>query len=113
MQLNQVKLNQVVESAKLKAAGHPRWLAAIERAAEQLVSNPYISETSDGLLILGTSGNIYTANGTCQCRAAGFGLVCWHRAAAQLIKRYREAERENAILVKRAGNVMKIGCWDV
>lgn len=28
-------------------------------------------------------------------------------------KEQREAERENALMVKPAGNVMKLGCWDV
>jgi hypothetical protein len=161
MTLNTTQLEQVIETAKAKAASHPAWLRAIEKAAEQLISNPYISETGDGLLILGTTGNIYHSNGTCGCEALKRGIACWHRAAAQLIKRYYESKtatpavsipemltqvkaeiastrperdaqleqdakdlaetereierlaRENAILVKRGGNVMKIGCWDV
>jgi hypothetical protein len=51
MQLDIAKLEQVVEAAKARAANHPRWIAAIERAAEELMNNPYISEQDGGLLI--------------------------------------------------------------
>jgi SWIM zinc finger len=125
MQLNITQLEQVIETAKAKAADHQRWLATIEKAGEQLISNPYISEVDDhSLLIASASGNdIYISNGVCQCKAFEFKQPCWHRAAVQLVKRYREAEtatpavscteRESAILVKRGGNVMKIGYWDL
>ncbi|MET0466768.1 MAG: SWIM zinc finger family protein [Chitinophagaceae bacterium] len=44
------------------------------------------------LLILSDSNEIYTANGTCQCKAFQNGRrPCWHRAAARLVKRYTEA----------------------
>jgi hypothetical protein len=57
-----------------------------------LADNPYICERDGGLLILSPSGETYHANGACQCKAYTHGMACWHRAAAQLVKRYREAE---------------------
>jgi SWIM zinc finger len=117
MQLNITQLEQVIETAKAKAANSPRWLAAIEKAAEQLISNPYISEVDDhSLLIASASGNdIYISNGVCQCKAFEFKQPCWHRAAVQLVKRYREASASHplaGVLVKRQGNAMKLdGGW--
>lgn len=95
MQLNATQLEQIVQAARAKAAGQPRWEKAIDRAAEELYSNPYIGEQGNGLLILSEdSGQTYHANGACQCKAYEFHQACWHRAAAQLVKRYREAERQ-------------------
>ncbi len=42
------------------------------------------------LVILSESNEVYSANGTCQCRAYEFGKPCWHRAAARLVARYNE-----------------------
>ncbi len=84
----------VVNVCKAKAAakGETSWVRAIEKAAEQVHDNPYISETENGLLVLSaTGGEIYHANGKCQCKAYARGMACWHRAAAKLVKRYREA----------------------
>jgi hypothetical protein len=127
MQINLIQLERTVEAANARAANHPAWLRAIEKAHTHLIENPYISETienpyisetADGLLILPDSGETYQSNGTCQCKAFSYGQPCWHRAAAQLIRRYNEpvspaVEREGAILVKRGGNVMRIDGWDV
>jgi hypothetical protein len=102
MQINLIQLERTVETASGKAAAHPSWLRAIDKAAEQLISNPYIAEPEDGLLILSHSGETYPANGVCQCRAFAHDMPCWHRAAAQLVKRYKEQEaapvpRQNSI----------------
>jgi hypothetical protein len=124
MQINLIQLERTVETAKVKAASHPAWLRAIEKAAEQLISNPYISEQDNGLLILGTTGNIYHSNGTCQCEASRRGMACWHRAAAQLVKRYNEAETATqgvsrtahplaGALVKSQGRAMVVDGWTV
>lgn len=118
MQINTVKLSKVVEEAKAKAASSPRWLAAIEKAAEQLRENPYIAAEGDGLLILSDSGKIYTSNGVCQCKAFEFKQPCWHRAAVQLVRRYREAYNFHplaGVLVKSNGRTaMKLdGGWEV
>jgi len=42
------------------------------------------------LIILSGSNEIYSANGTCQCKAYEKGFPCWHRAAARLVERYME-----------------------
>jgi hypothetical protein len=97
LQLNPIILDQVVRSAKLAAQGDSRWLNAIDRAARELVDNPYVDRLSDHLLIASpTSGQIYSANGVCQCKAYEFGQPCWHRAAARLVQRYDEAEARAA-----------------
>lgn len=85
-------LEIVVNSAKRAAAGSPRWINAIDRAAQELIENPYIDrdEEHGGLLIGSPSGNCYAANGVCQCKAFEFGRPCWHRSAARLIQRYDE-----------------------
>lgn len=95
--INGDKLQSVVDNARVAATNSPRWLRAIDRAAEELTSNPYIAVTEKGLLILSsTSSNIYTSNGACECRAYEFGNPCWHRAAARLVQRYYESAEQSA-----------------
>jgi hypothetical protein len=124
MILNTRIWQQTVSAAKLAASDSPAWLRAVEKAAAQIESNPCITELRDGVLITSDSGNTYHANGVCQCKAFSFGQPCWHRAAAQLLTRYRErlaatpssdafAERERAPMVKREGNAVMIGCCAV
>ena len=70
-----------------------RWISAIAKAVAEIESNPFMTYDHDShsLLILSeTSGQIYTANGTCQCKAFEQGYPCRHRAAARLIQRYIE-----------------------
>ena len=93
LNLNSTILTQVVNSAKRSAATDQRWLNAIARAAEELESNPYIARQDDHLLIGSPSGQIYEANGACQCTAYLVGQPCWHRAAARLVKRHDEAQQ--------------------
>ncbi|MGH9944475.1 MAG: hypothetical protein ACRD9R_19170 [Pyrinomonadaceae bacterium] len=50
----------------------------------------YIHYTGQSLLMLSESGEIYEANGVCQCRAFAGGQPCFHRAAYKLVKRYHE-----------------------
>lgn len=94
--LDTAKLTQVVTRAKADAAQHPRWITAISRAARELESNPYIEVQDDHLLIASPSGNLYAANGICQCVAFQHNQPCWHRAAGRLVRRYQEAERARA-----------------
>jgi hypothetical protein len=90
LNLNQNKLQEVVEAA-FNQAHDRRWEVAIVKAKQQLESNPYIHVDGDALLILSPeSSEIYSANGTCQCRAYQHRQPCWHRAAARLVKRYNE-----------------------
>ncbi len=102
-------LSAVVDQAMRDAAGHPRWLTAINRAVVELLSNPYM-ERQDGHLLIAspTSGNLYAANGTCQCcaftgihpdtgeRVHKGGLACWHRAAARLVRLHDERQAQAA-----------------
>lgn len=91
IQLNQQTFEQVTQEAFDKAQGSTRWQTAIARAKQEIESNPYLHFDGSALLILSSSNEIYTANGTCQCRAYEHHQPCWHRAAARLVKRYNEA----------------------
>ena len=86
--VNASKFEKVVEAARKSASADARWLRAIEKAIEQIESNPYMDYSNGALLVLGNSGQIYTANGACQCKAYEAGTACWHRAAAKLLKNY-------------------------
>lgn len=88
--IDQNKLQQVAQEAFDKVSGSRRWETAIAKAKVELESNPYMYFDGQSLLILSSSGEIYTANGTCQCKAYMSGQPCWHRAAARLVKRYNE-----------------------
>ncbi|HEX8072281.1 MAG TPA: hypothetical protein VF546_20215 [Pyrinomonadaceae bacterium] len=88
MFLDETKLTQVVESALFSVQGHRRWQNAIRRAAEELLTNPYMHYTGTSLLMLSESGEIYEANGICQCAAFKAQTPCRHRAAYKLLKNY-------------------------
>lgn len=93
LSLDTAKLAQVVTRAKLDAAQHPRWIAAIARAARELESNPWIEAVDSHTLLIGSpSGNSYVGNSTCQCVAFEHNQPCWHRAAARLWMRYGETQ---------------------
>jgi len=106
LNLNPTTLAAVVDQAMTDASSHPRWTAAIERAVRELLSNPWIERGElHGLLIASPSGNLYSANGTCQCQAHSFGHACWHRAAARLVRLHDEriaAQADRAERVRRA-----------
>lgn len=90
LNIDQSKMQQVVQEAFDKVSGSRRWETAIVKAMQQIEENPYMHYDGLALLILSPSGEIYTANGTCQCRAYLNHQPCWHRAAARLIQRYNE-----------------------
>jgi len=101
MTLNQVQFAQVVETAKAAAASSPAWVRAITKAADVLLSNPYVElmDNGDVLMVSETSSQIYTVNGKCEgedgqpCKGYQYNKgVCYHRALKQLVIRYREAE---------------------
>ena len=105
LNLNPTTLAAVVDQAMIDAANHPRWLNAINRAVVELVSNPWIERGDHGLIIGSTSGNVYSANGVCQCKAFENGNACWHRAAARLVRLHDEkiiANQERAAKLARA-----------
>lgn len=90
MNIDQDKMQRVAQDAFDKVSGNRRWETAIAKAKSQLEANPYMYFDGQSLLILSPSDEIYSANGTCQCRAFQRGLPCWHRAAARLVERYNE-----------------------
>lgn len=90
MNIDQDRMKNVVQQAFDSVAGNRRWENAIVRAKQQLESNPYMHFDGDALLVLSESGEIYRANGACQCKAYANGHPCWHRAAARLVERYNE-----------------------
>jgi hypothetical protein len=73
-----------------------RWIRAIAKATAEIEENGVFmtwQEADKSLLIWSQkSNNIYTANGVCQCRAFEQGSPCFHRAAARLVRIYRETE---------------------
>jgi hypothetical protein len=90
MRIDPDKIQQVAQEAFDKVSGNRRWEVAIAKAKAQLETNPYMHFDGRSLLILSPSGEIYSANGKCQCKAFINGQPCWHRAAARLVERYNE-----------------------
>lgn len=90
MNIDQDRMQQVIQQAFDRVAGNRRWEKAIVIAKQQLESNHYMHFDGNALLVLSESGEIYRANGVCQCKAFANSQPCWHRAAARLIKRYNE-----------------------
>jgi hypothetical protein len=90
MNIDQNRMQQVVQEAFEKVSASRRWQTAIAKAKEQIEENPYMHFDNGTLLLLSPSGEIYSANGTCQCKAYIKGQPCWHRAAARLVERYMQ-----------------------
>ncbi len=90
LDLRQDRMQQVIQEAFDKTS-NLRWQMAITKAKSELESNPYMHYDGHALLILSPSGEVYSANGVCQCAAFIKGQPCWHRAAARLVVRYNEA----------------------
>ena len=90
LNIDQNRMLQVIQEAFDRVSGSRRWQTAIAKAKQQIEENPYMHFDGAGLLVLSESGEIYRANGTCQCKAYTNGQPCWHRAAARLVQRYNE-----------------------
>lgn len=94
MNLNSERMSRVAAESLAKVAGDKRWTNAINKALETMHSNPYMHFDGHALLVLSESGEMYTANGECQCRAFINGQQpCWHRAGQRLLKRYFDADK--------------------
>jgi hypothetical protein len=91
LNIDQSRMQQVIQEAFDKVSGSRRWQPAIAKAKQQIEENPYMHFDGKSLLILSSSGEIYSANGVCQCKAYRSHQPCWHRAAARLVHRYEEA----------------------
>jgi hypothetical protein len=85
---------QIVNSARIAAAGDRRWLNAIDRATRELDGNPFVEALDDHTLLIAspTSGRVYVADGSCQCLAFQKGQPCWHRAMSRIFQRYTESQ---------------------
>ncbi len=89
--INAERMNEVIAAA-FNQTDSLRWQVAITKAGAELEANPYMHYDGHALLILSPSGEIYSANGACQCKAFANNKPCWHRAAARLVERYNEAQ---------------------
>ena len=103
LNLNPTTLAAVVEKATHDAAQHPRWPQAIARAIVELESNPWLERNPNGhgVIIGSPSGECYSANGVCSCRAYTFKIACWHRALARLVRLHDEREAAAAQLADK------------
>jgi hypothetical protein len=90
LNLNEERMQQVIQEAFDRVAGLHHWQIAIAKAKQQIEENPYMHYDGRELLILSPSGELYSANGSCQCKAYMNKRPCWHRAAARLVERYME-----------------------
>lgn len=95
--LDKEKFASVVADAiaKIHLSGKDvkRWVNAIAKATVEIENNPFMTwlpEEKHLVIWSQKSSEVYTANGTCQCKAYLQGMPCYHRAAARLIQRYLE-----------------------
>ncbi len=93
--LGQIAAESIAKINPNQANGK-RWINAIAKATAEIETNPFMTyelESHSLLMMSETSSEIYTANGTCQCKAFANGFPCRHRAAARLITLYIERTR--------------------
>lgn len=99
-EINREKLALVASEAiaKLELSNRTdakRWVRAIAKAVVEIENNPFITwqpETRSILILSQKTNEIYTANGTCGCKAFNqpTTMPCYHRAMAKLVIRYLE-----------------------
>jgi hypothetical protein len=78
-------LNTVVAAAKAKAANHPEWLRAVEKAAKMLATGELcVTLFADNTALVTSPNGSYRVNGTCPCAART--AHCYHRAAKRLVE---------------------------
>jgi hypothetical protein len=89
--LDTLKFALIVTDAKAHTKDL-KWLRAIDRAAEGILSGELIVTTlAHGALVTSASGS-RMANGSCSCKAFKYGhKECKHRAAGRLMELYEEA----------------------
>lgn len=83
------------------------WMTALDKAWDYILPQDTISYDRSAYAIRVESatepGRFYISNGDCQCRAFTHGAgVCWHRAAARLVRRALELHDLAAELVADA-----------
>lgn len=85
-------LVEVVDAARASGNLTPTWARALDTAYDYLLTVDTIefNDLAHALRVESATeaGKFYTANGDCQCKAFTQGAgVCWHRAAARLVRR--------------------------
>jgi hypothetical protein len=94
------KVERTVTDAQTKK----RWINAIAKATVEIEENgvfmTWMDEDKYLLIWSQKSNNIYAANGVCQCRAFEQGAPCFHRAAARLVRIYKEMEAVQVEMVQ-------------
>jgi hypothetical protein len=90
-------LVRIDRNASINTGEKLRWVNALGKAAARMESSDFLmtwQPESETMVIwtVGTTNQVYAANGSCQCRAYLSGNPCWHLAAKQLYKRYLETE---------------------
>jgi hypothetical protein len=89
MRIGKAKFERVIEEAK---ANDAKWLRAMGRAAEGILSGELIVTTLRNVALVTSKSGGHMANGTCECRAAQRGhKERYHRASARLIEHYETA----------------------
>jgi len=85
MNFNQAQFATVVADAKAKATNSPRWIRAIDRAAEALASGELVvTLLHNGALVTSPRGSYFVSN-HCECEASRRGhRECRHRAAVRI-----------------------------
>ena len=81
-----------LRQARIEAAEHHAWIAAINRAALNLEACPW---AFDGEVLRIASATTPSARYTvtiegCECKAGLAGRPCWHRAAWRLLRKAAE-----------------------
>lgn len=83
------------DAAAQAAADHPAWLRALDFAWGFILEAEALEYDAEAAALRVPSatraGRAYVANGACACEAFTKGAgVCWHRAAARLVRRALE-----------------------
>ena len=97
-------LATVDSNDNLKSWEKLRYLNGISKAVAQIEQNgawmEFDADKKEMVIWSQGSNEVYTANGSCQCKAFEHSQICWHRCAARLWQRYLELiEREETAAV--------------
>lgn len=95
-QINKELLAEIAAEAiaKVQASNSKdaqRWINAINKAVTEIETNPYLTfdaKKSELLILSQSSGQVYSANGICQCRAYEQKQACYYRAMSRLVAIY-------------------------
>jgi hypothetical protein len=97
--INTEKFNQIVETAKAKAAGQPQWIRAIEKAARMMAGGELcVTLFADNTALVTSPNGSYRVNGHCPCAART--AHCYHRCAKRLAELIDEARLAEAAALR-------------